>query len=135
MRSDLLGAAKEKEQEIKTSFETIKFFPPTHLFPIEKGLKLAFGNEKVSVYYPGPAHSKDNVVVYIPSQKVLFGGCMILAQDRIGNKSDADLDLWPKSIENLQKKHFEIEWIIPGHGTNFTPQLFENTLHVLQRSL
>jgi hypothetical protein len=29
------------------------------------------------VFFPGAAHSADNVVVYFPKKRLLFGGCMI----------------------------------------------------------
>ena len=31
----------------------------------------------VEIAYPGAAHAEENLVVYIPSQKILYGGCLL----------------------------------------------------------
>ena len=40
-------------------------------------LLLKVGNIKIEAYYLGGGHTVDNIVVWIPSQKILFGGCML----------------------------------------------------------
>ena len=87
---------------------------PDHVFPLSDGLELKLGDEVVRVIHPGPAHSPDNVVVHIPSLGVLFGGCMLLAGDRVGNRSDADLARWPDAIRRLEGLPATV--VVPGHG-------------------
>ncbi|HET7734142.1 MAG TPA: metallo-beta-lactamase, partial [Paludibacter sp.] len=50
---------------------------PQHDFT--KTLKLKIGKTTIVNYYPGEGHTHDNIVSYIPSVKVLFGGCLIKA--------------------------------------------------------
>ena len=54
-------------------------------------------NVILQVYYPGEGHTKDNIVIWLPQSKVLFGGCFIKSLDAtdIGNLVDADLKAWP----------------------------------------
>ena len=108
---------------------SLKLSPPTHIFELQDGLELEFGDETVQVFYPGPAHTPDNVVVYFPDRKLLFGGCMIIRWDQIGNRSDADLDSWPVSVKSLSQ--FDVNILVPGHGDRLDPALIEDTLQLL----
>ena len=58
----------------------------------------------VELFYPGAAHSTDNLVVYVPSANVLYGGCAVheLSSTSAGNVADADLAEWPTSVERIQ---------------------------------
>ncbi len=111
--------------------ETIPYVAPTHIFALEEGVEIQVGEELVQVYYPGPSHTLDNVVVYFPNKKVLFGGCMILAGDSIGNTVDADLEEWPDSVRRLYA--FDSDVIVPGHGDRFDVELLEHTIDLLER--
>lgn len=122
----LTGPANE--QYYKAQAE-IPYVAPTKLFPIAQGLTLSFGDEQVEVYYPGPSQAPDKVVIYFPSQKILFGGCMILGGDRVGNISDADLKNWPEAVQKL--KQFDVEFVIPGHGDRLDVGLIEHTITLL----
>jgi metallo-beta-lactamase class B len=107
----------------------IPYVAPTQLFPIAQGLKLSFGSEQVEVYYPGPSQAPDKVVVYFPEKKVLFGGCMVLGGDQIGNTSDADLKNWPDAVRKLEQ--FDAEIVVPGHGDRLDAGLIEHTIALL----
>lgn len=109
----------------------VPYVPPTHLFALADGLSLTFGQETVEVYYPGPTHTDDNVVVYFPRLKLLFGGCMILAGDEIGNTADANMAAWPESVKKLSR--FDAATIVPGHGDRLDAGLLEHTLALLAK--
>jgi glyoxylase-like metal-dependent hydrolase (beta-lactamase superfamily II) len=38
----------------------------------------------VEVFYPGPAHTRDNVVAFLPELGILFGGCMFRPAELAG---------------------------------------------------
>jgi metallo-beta-lactamase class B len=122
----LKGAANERYY--KTHAE-IPYVAPTQLFPIAQGLTLSFGDEQVEIYYPGPSQAPDKVVVYFPSKRVLFGSCMILGGDQVGNTSDADLENWPEAVRKL--KQFDAEVVVPGHGDRLDAALIEHTIALL----
>ena len=50
---------------------------PTPQNTFSKQQELQVGGKKVINSYFGPAHAEGNIVSYIPSEQVLFGGCMI----------------------------------------------------------
>jgi metallo-beta-lactamase class B len=66
-------------------------------------LVLHLGNKTVICKYYGPAHTPDNIVTWIPSESILFGGCMVkeLKSESLGNIADADLTEWPKTIARV----------------------------------
>lgn len=106
--------------------------PADYFFEIDKGKVFSFGGEKVEVFYPGPAHSKDNVVVYFPNQKILFGGCMIKPES-LGYLGDANLTSWPDAARRLKK--FDANLVVPGHGKWGGPELIDQTIKVAEAAL
>lgn len=114
------------------AYQQIPFVAPDHIFPLDEGLTLTYAGETVEVYFPGPSHTLDNVVVYFPAQRVLFGGCMILAGDTVGNDEDADRDAWPDSVAQL--KRFDADIVVPGHGDRLDADLIDHTIRVLKGS-
>jgi len=127
--SDLAASLVKEEHEIA----------PNHIFAIKQGKVLTFDNKKVRIFYPGPAHTPDNVVVYIPHLKLLFGGCMVVPFKKVYRVPDANIDAWPESLGKL--KQFDIEWVIPGHPANlkddlnFSPTLIEHTAMLLNKGM
>jgi glyoxylase-like metal-dependent hydrolase (beta-lactamase superfamily II) len=111
---------------------TIPYVPPDHVFPITGGLVLKFGTEEVQVIYPGPSQAPDKVVVFFPSRGLLYGGCMILSGNKVGNIADADLESWPRAVRTLAELPATV--VIPGHGDRLDPNLIQNTLDVLTRA-
>lgn len=108
--------------------------PPDHTFDIRQGMRLKLGDEEAVVDYPGPGHSPDNVVVYFPKRKILFGGCLIKAMDAtgLGNLSDADVEKWPESVKFVLKKYPESRIVVPGHGAVGGMELVRHTLVLLE---
>lgn len=87
----------------------------------------------VEVFYPGPAHTPDNIMVWMPRQRVLFGGCAVKAKEAtiLGNIADADLASWPSAILRSQKRYGRAETVVPGHGAVGGPELLQHTADLL----
>jgi glyoxylase-like metal-dependent hydrolase (beta-lactamase superfamily II) len=73
----------------------------------------------VELFYPGPAHTIDNIVVWIPEDRVLFGGCMLKSttENDLGNLGDAVVSAWPASARRVAARYPNAHFIVPGHGT------------------
>jgi metallo-beta-lactamase class B VIM len=84
----------------------------------------------VEVLFPGPAHTPDNVMVWIPSQKVLFGDCMVreMAAKDLGNTADGDGAAWPQAIRRAQARYPQAQIVVPGHGAPGGRELLAHTL-------
>ncbi|MFZ0034145.1 MAG: MBL fold metallo-hydrolase [Sedimentisphaerales bacterium] len=136
----------EKEKIIKSFAETdntpyhqacrqMTFMPPNHTFELIKGLKLEFPEETVEVYYPGPSHTIDNIVVYFHNRKILFGGCMVKALDAkdAGYTADADMQQWPRSVEKVLARYKDAKIVVPGHGNYGGTNLLKHTIALIDK--
>lgn len=81
-------------------------------------LKLSLGDKSIECYYLGGAHSTDNIVVWIPSEQILFAGCIIksLASTNLGNTAEGDLEAYPLTLDKMSEKFPMAKYVIPGHG-------------------
>ncbi len=106
---------------------------PDILFKTDTTIALAGG--KIEVFYPGAGHSPDNVVVYFPSERFLYGGCFLKSSTTtsLGNLGDADLEAWPASLEKMKQRFPKAKTVIPGHG-GLEPGAIENTAKLLKAS-
>lgn len=102
--------------------------PPKELFT--DSMELMVGGETVELFFPGPGHSPDNIVVWLESDKVLFGGCLVknATTKHIGFLGNAEVDRWGASVEKMRARHPEADLIVPGHGLPGGWELVENTL-------
>ena len=137
---DCLGGLKEfhlNEIESYASKLTIELAKkdgqelPRHSFDD----KIAFVIEKKIAYaqFYGQGHTKDNVVGYVPSEKALFGGCLIKALNSgKGNLVDANTNQWSTTVERIKNKIDGIEVVIPGHGKNGGIELLDFTIQLFK---
>lgn len=87
----------------------------------------------VEVYYPGPGHTPDNVVVWVANARLVFGGCLIkdAAAKNLGFTGDADLAGWPQAVERVRAAYPEAIHVVPGHGAPGGTELFGRTVALL----
>lgn len=138
---DCLGGLKEFHAENIPSYASNKTIAlakddnqevPQNGF--DKADTLTIGNQKIINTFFGEAHSKGNIISYIPSENALFGGCQVKALGAgKGNLNSANIHEWSNSIENVKKAYPEIQFVVPGHGKvgsidllDFTIEMFEN---------
>lgn len=90
---------------------------------------LKLENLDVCCFYLGAAHSMDNIVVWVPSEKILFGGCMVkeINAKNMGNYADGDLKSWPRTIEKVMARFPSAKIVIPGHGRFAGFELLKHT--------
>ncbi len=85
---------------------------------------------RVKFFYPGPGHTRDNIVAYDPKTKILFGGCLIRpgGTNNLGNTADADLASWADTVRRVATEFPEAEIIIPSHGPAGGRELLDHTI-------
>lgn len=83
----------------------------------------------IEIFYPGAGHTQDNIVVWLPKNDILFGGCFIksLNSTNLGNTKDASLKDWPTSIQRVINKYPSIKIVVPGHGKAGGMNLLKHT--------
>lgn len=87
----------------------------------------------LEVFFPGPGHTPDNVVVWIPKARVLFAGCLVKAASAtdLGNLADSDPGAWPASLKAAAGRFPNAQVVVPGHGKPGGPELIAHTLELL----
>lgn len=98
-------------------------------------LTFEFNGEQIECRYFGAGHSFDNITVWIPSEKILFGGCLIKSKDSngLGNLSDAVVNDWDMTVEKVLKEYPEIKTVIPGHGDFGGIELLTHTIELVDK--
>jgi glyoxylase-like metal-dependent hydrolase (beta-lactamase superfamily II) len=74
------------------------------------------GSREIQIRFLGRAHTAGDVVVYLPREKVVMTGDFLTAA--LSNMSDAFVNEWPATLEELKKLDFDT--VLPGHGEAFT---------------
>jgi glyoxylase-like metal-dependent hydrolase (beta-lactamase superfamily II) len=74
---------------------------------------LTVGGVRFEINPVGPAHTPEDLVVYLPSEKVLFAGDLVF-RSRIPYVGQADSRHWITALDSLLK--FDTRVIVPGHG-------------------
>ena len=89
--------------------------------------RLAVAN--MEAFYPGAGHTMDNIVVWLPKSKILYGGCLIrsLEAKGLGYTGEASIDKWSDSVAKVLSRYPEAQIVIPGHGRFGDIRLLEHT--------
>jgi metallo-beta-lactamase class B len=95
------------------------------------------GNYSFEAYYPGKGHAPDNIVVWVPQSKILYGGCFVKSTESsgLGNMSDANVQEWETSVQKVMKKYPSPAYIIPGHMSWQSKKSLTHTLKLIREAL
>ncbi len=97
-------------------------------------LNFDFNGETIECHFFGGGHSFDNITVWLPDEKILFGGCLIKSNDAesLGNLSDAVVYEWSMTVKKIMERCRDIEIVIPGHGLYGGPELLLHTIELVE---
>jgi metallo-beta-lactamase class B len=85
---------------------------------------------RVQALYLGPSHSPDDIFVYFPQEKVLYGGCVL--KEQLGNLALANVEEYPKTLQKLKALNLGYTTIIAGHWSPIHgPELVDQYLQLL----
>jgi glyoxylase-like metal-dependent hydrolase (beta-lactamase superfamily II) len=90
----------------------------TQLMPADRWLdadetRLQLGSVEIVIRHVGPAHTAEDLVVFVPQTGVLFAGDLFF-RGRVPFVGQADSRLWIKSLDRMIE--FKPGLVIPGHG-------------------
>jgi glyoxylase-like metal-dependent hydrolase (beta-lactamase superfamily II) len=89
----------------------------THLLPADKWLTgdstFEMGGLHFELRYVGPAHSKEDMAMFVKEDSVLYSGDLIF-KGRVPFVGNADSRLWLAALDKLIA--FKPKYMIPGHG-------------------
>lgn len=75
--------------------------------------ELVVGGVRFLLQPVGPSHTPEDLVVFLPKEKILFAGDLVF-RGRIPYVGQADSGHWIKALQALLA--FETDTIVPGHG-------------------
>jgi len=86
-------------------------------------------------FYPGAGHAADNIVVWFPAPKILFGGGLVKSEAAtdLGNTADADLTSWPRAVKAVLDRYPTAALVVPGHSAVGTTAALTHTIDLLTR--
>ncbi|MBM1108115.1 subclass B1 metallo-beta-lactamase [Aurantibacter crassamenti] len=91
--------------------------------------ELEIGGEKIVNSYFGEAHTKDNIIHYIASEELIYGGCMIKSLNASkGNLEDANTNEWSITVQKIKDHYPNLKTIVPGHGAIGDSELLDYTI-------
>ncbi len=92
-------------------FSGIELTPPTTTF--DKEMTVQVGDKTVELYNVGPAHTRGDVLAYVPGDKVIFTGDIIFNE---GHPViwDGPIANWQKACERILS--LDVDVVVPGHG-------------------
>ncbi|WP_372943726.1 DIM/SIM/IMP family subclass B1 metallo-beta-lactamase [Shewanella sp.] len=87
----------------------------------------------IEVFDLGAGHTVDNLVVWLPKQQILFGGCLIksLRSRTLGYTGEANLQQWPLTVAKVQAQFTKATIVVPGHGKIGDRSLLSHTIDLL----
>ena len=89
----------------------------TRLVPADEWLdaaqELVVGGVRFALQPVGPAHTPEDMVVFLPAEKVLFAGDLVF-RGRVPFVGQADSGQWIRSLDTLLA--FDARVVVPGHG-------------------
>lgn len=103
--------------------------------PFEAGATLALG--PLEVMYPGAGHATDNLLVWLPKQKLLFGGCAVRPGDAkgLGYYEHGDPTTWGAAMTLAKARYGGAKIVVPGHGDVGGITLLDHTAALVKRHL
>lgn len=105
------GAAVHELYGGKFDWEGLVYTPPTETF--DDGLVVQVGSKEVRLLTVGPAHTRGDVLVYVPADATVFGGDILF----IGGHPAVwagPVSNWIKACDTILG--WDAEVIVPGHG-------------------
>ena len=97
--------------------------------------EIQIGDEAVICHFLGEAHTRDGIVVWIPSEQILFGGNEIRNfKGWVGNIGDANLDKWSETATHIKREYGHAKIVIPGHRKHGGSELIDYTINLYKFS-
>ena len=75
---------------------------------------LEFGDKRIEVLWLGTSHSRGDIVVWLPDERLVISGDMAFHERLLPIFEDADTQSWLESWEHFEA--LEALYVIPGHG-------------------
>jgi cyclase len=101
------------QENYKAATDAVQPTPPT--LTMNERMTLYRGGREIRLEFFGRGHTGGDIVVYLPAERVLATGDLLLAG--VPYMGDAYVPEWIETLERL--KELDVETVMPGHGMAF----------------
>lgn len=139
MRAALETASEDEREdlEIQISIQAAHVESTAEIDPVPPDTTLAEkmtffrGGREIQLHFLGRAHTGGDVVVYLPVERLVFTGDMMLGGPPW--PGDGWVNEWPATLERLKQLDFDL--ILPGHGPYFRDRELIDHVQAFHREL
>ena len=139
MRAALETVSDEERQDLETqiSIQAAHVESTAEIDPVPPDTTLAEkmtffrGGREIQLHFLGRAHTGGDVVVYLPAERLVFTGDMMLGGPPW--PGDGWVNEWPATLERLKQLDFDL--ILPGHGPYFRDRELIDHVQAFHREL
>ncbi|MXX60521.1 MAG: MBL fold metallo-hydrolase [Holophagales bacterium] len=139
LRAALETASEEEREDLETQISIqaahVESTAEIHPVPPDTTLaeKMSFfsGGREIQLHFLGRAHTGGDVVVYLPAERLVFTGDMMLGGPPW--PGDGWVNEWPATLERLKQLDFDL--ILPGHGPYFRDRELIDHVQAFHREL
>lgn len=139
MRVALETASEDEREALETeiSIQAAHLESTAEIDPVPPDTTLAEkmtffrGGREIQLHFLGRAHTGGDVVVYLPADRLVFTGDMMLGGPPW--PGDGWVNDWPATLERLKQLDFDL--ILPGHGPYFRDRELIDHVQAFHREL
>ena len=113
------------------ALKEIRPTPPTLTYGSQ--MTLVRGSREIRLLFLGRGHTAGDTVVYLPKERVIATGDLIVGSFPFMYMGDGFVNEWPETVEKVLQLDFET--VIPGHGDPFTDRNMIRGLQAYWRDL
>lgn len=115
-KKNLIEKEKQHREQFKrffgeNSLEGFELTLPTKTF--RQTFTLQAGGKTIELAYLGRGHTDGDVIVYLPKERIMFGGDLFY-KERLPGLGDAYVSDWIRTLKKL--RNFDAGIYVPGHG-------------------
>jgi len=103
------------QQEYADALREITPTPPTMTY--QTRMSMFRGTREIQLLFLGRGHTGGDTVVYLPKEKIVATGDLVVGSLPFMYMGDGFVNEWPDTMEKLLQVDFET--IVPGHGDPF----------------
>ena len=139
LRAALVDAPEEERAALETriSIQAAHVESTGEIDPVAPDTTLAEkmtffrGGREIELHFLGRAHTGGDVVVFLPAERLVFTGDMMLGGPPW--PGDGWVNEWPATLERLKQLDFDL--ILPGHGPYFRDRELIDYVQAFHREL
>ena len=115
-RREQLERRLVNQEAYVAALKEIRPTPPTITY--QSRMTLVRGGREIQLHFLGRGHTGGDTVVYLPAERVIATGDLIVGTFQFMYMGDAFVNEWPDTVERLLQLDFDT--VIPGHGEPFS---------------